>query len=213
MNLTVFLGAPGSGKGTQARRLITASSQFLHFSTGDMLRTAISEKKPVGAKARVFMEQGELVPDAIILEMIEETLTPLHRDTRVILDGFPRTLAQATALDLKRTTRVNLCVYFQLPEKSLVSRIAGRITCERCEESYHLQFIPPVRAGICDKCQGTLVQRADDLESVALHRFEIWQEQNEALLKYYNEANRLCEVNADRDPDIIQQYLLNVLGA
>lgn len=210
MNITVFLGAPGSGKGTQAKRL-SSSGNFKHFSTGDMLRTAIQEAKPVGIKAKGFMSKGELVPDNIMIELIEEALSHVPNTARVLLDGFPRTVAQAKALDSNPRTQVNQAIYFTIPEDVLIRRLTGRRICQKCGESFHLEFMPPKAENICDKCHSQLTQRSDDSESVARHRLTVFRTQNEGLLTYYTSAKKLQEIQADKDVDVVQSALVGML--
>lgn len=210
MNITVFLGAPGSGKGTQAKRLSTAHG-FKHFSTGDMLRVAIQEEKPVGLKAKGFMDKGELVPDSIMIELIEEALSHVSGTAKVLLDGFPRTVAQAKALDSNPRTQVSLALYFIVPEETLIRRLTGRRICKKCGESFHLEFMPPKANSICDKCGSQLTQRPDDSESVARHRLTVFRSQNEGLLSYYTSAKKLKEIAADNNVDEIQNTLAGIL--
>lgn len=210
MNISVFLGAPGSGKGTQAKRLSETGS-FKHFSTGDMLRAAIGEGKLVGKKAKEYMDRGELVPDSIMIELIEEALSHISADARVILDGFPRTVAQAEALDRNPRTQVKLAIQFNVPEKKLIERLTGRRICKNCGESFHLLFVPPKQSGVCDKCAGPLIQRPDDSESVALHRLEVFNSQNQKLLSYFSSASKLQEINAAQEVESIQTLLRQIL--
>lgn len=210
MDITVFLGAPGSGKGTQAKRL-AQSGRFAHFSTGDMLRLAIQRRIDVGIKAKAFIDRGELVPDNIMIELIERALAEVRGDTRVILDGFPRTLPQAEALDEKPSTTVGRVVYFEVPEPKLVLRLTGRRICEKCGEPFHVEFQPPRKAGVCDKCGGNLIQRTDDSEEVVRHRLSVYRNQTLPLLSYYQSRNRLERVDGDQDIEVLMANLLKIL--
>lgn len=210
MNITVFLGAPGSGKGTQAKRLADTTG-VKHFSTGDMLRAAVSAQTPTGIKAKQFMDKGELVPDTVMIELIEDSLSKLAANSKIILDGFPRTLPQAKALDSKPTTKVSRAVYFKIPEEILVRRLTGRRTCPKCGESFHTEFIPPKKEGVCDKCSSALVQRNDDKEDVVKKRLQVFASQNNALLDYYKSNDTLKEINADRDVTLVQSELNKML--
>ena len=139
VNITVFLGAPGSGKGTQAKRL-AQSHGFIHFSTGDMLRSAIQAGSDVGKKAKVYIDKGELVPDSVMIELIESSLGKLAPTSKVLLDGFPRTVPQAEALDRKASTSVAVALYFIVPENLLINRLTGRRVCQKCGEPFHVTF-------------------------------------------------------------------------
>jgi adenylate kinase len=210
VRVTVFLGAPGSGKGTQAKRL-SEKQGFQHLSTGDMLRSAIQAGNDLGKRAKVFIEKGELVPDDVMIGLIESKLASLPVSSRVILDGFPRTGPQSAALDLKPSTSVDLAVYFIVPRDILIGRLTGRRICEKCGESFHVIFMPPKADGICDKCGGKLIQRPDDAESVVVRRLEVFNQQNQQLLDYYRTRNRLREVNADSPVDNVQRELAQLL--
>lgn len=210
MNITVFLGAPGSGKGTQAKRLSEATG-CKHFSTGDMLRTAVAAKTPVGMKAKEFMDKGELVPDSVMIEIIEDALSHLPANSKIVLDGFPRTLPQAEALDSKSNTKVARAIYFKIPLDVLVARLTGRRSCPKCGESYHTIFIPPDKEGICNKCGTALVQRVDDKEEVVRKRLQVFYSQNSSLVSYYQSRDNLKEINADREVDSVQHDLVKLL--
>lgn len=210
--VTVFLGAPGSGKGTQAKRLAQTQG-FQHFSTGDMLRAAIKAGSPTGMKAKEFIDRGELVPDDVMIKLITIALSDKPRGAAgVILDGFPRTVAQARALDTNPETSVQTAVHFMVPEEALIARLTGRRVCESCGEPYHVRHIPPKREGVCDKCGGRVVQRADDTEGVVRRRLEVFAAQNERLLEYYGPRKKLRELDGDRPVEELQRALLKVLS-
>jgi adenylate kinase len=211
VNITVFLGAPGSGKGTQAKQLAEKYG-FVHLSTGDMLRAAIKQQLPIGLKAKSFMDQGNLVPDDVMIELIEQTLKPLSENSKVLLDGFPRTVPQAESLDKNPKTAVNTAINFQVPEQILISRLTGRRTCPTCGESYHLEFIPPKKKDSCDKCETKLVQRSDDSENVVVRRLEVFNSQNKGLLNYFSNHKKLVDVDANQTVAEIQEKLLEVLN-
>lgn len=210
MNITVFLGAPGSGKGTQAKQL-SENFGFVHFSTGDMLRTSIKEMKPVGLKAKSFMDQGNLVPDGVMIELIEEALDPLSDNADVLLDGFPRTVPQAEALDSKIKTTVAKAINFNIPDSILITRLTGRRICPNCGESFHLVFIPPLKLNTCNRCSSTLIQRTDDSEAVVLRRLEVFKSQNQGLLDYFGNRKNIITIEADRAVACVQKELLSIL--
>jgi len=210
LNITVFLGAPGSGKGTQAKRL-SQGHNFRHFSTGDMLRAAMKAGSEVGKKAKSFVDKGDLVPDAVMIELIEDALSHLPSDTKVILDGFPRTVPQAEALDQKKTTAVNVSLYFNVPESDLLTRLTGRRVCEKCTEPYHVETLPPKVEGVCDRCGGRVIQRTDDGAAVVGHRLQVFYKQTQPLLDHYRKTNRLKELDGNRPIDTLQKELVQLL--
>lgn len=211
MKITVFLGAPGSGKGTQAKQL-SEKHGFVHLSTGDMLRSAIKQQLPIGLKAKTYMDQGNLVPDDVMIELIEQTLKPLPESSKILLDGFPRTVPQAKALDQNPRTSVTKAINFEIPESVLISRLTGRRTCPSCGESYHLVFIPPKKPDSCDKCGTKLTQRSDDTESVVVRRLEVFRSQNQGLLDYFSTNQKLINLDADQSVSQIQNNLLKALS-
>ncbi len=193
----VLLGPPGAGKGTQAKRLAGATG-VLHLSTGDMLRQAVAEGTELGKKAKSFMDAGALVPDSLMVDLIAEKLS--SGVDSYLLDGFPRTLPQAGALD-ELLERLGLpledVVYFQVPQEDLVRRLSGRLTCQACGAVYHKEFHPPAREGICDRCgSASLVVRPDDREDVVRKRLAVYGEQTRPLVEYYREKGLLREVDA-----------------
>ncbi len=211
MNITVFLGAPGSGKGTQAKRL-AESQNFIHFSTGDMLRSAMKAETDVGKKAKGFVDKGDLVPDNVMIELIEAALTGIPNNTKIILDGFPRTVPQAEALDQKISTAVNRALYFLVPEKDLITRLTGRRVCEKCGEPYHVESLPPKKEGVCDKCGGNVIHRKDDSAEVVGHRLQVFHKLTSPLLSYYKTKNRLKELDGNRPIDTLQKELVQILN-
>lgn len=210
MNLVVLLGAPGSGKGTQAK-LLEQKLPVLQISTGDLLREAIKQASPVGLKAKQFVEKGELVPDQIMIELIESKLKQAPPSHKILLDGFPRTLPQAKALDANKKTQVGLVLYFHVPSSILVERITGRRTCADCSSIYHVDFNPPKKSGQCDRCGGKLTQRKDDVAEVVLRRLEVFEKENKVLVDYYTSKNLLKEIDANQSLANVQSQLLKVL--
>ena len=186
----VFLGAPGSGKGTWSG-IVSQRLDLSHLSTGDLLRQEVAEGSELGQKAKAFMEAGELVPDEMILALVDKKLGEVEG---VILDGYPRNLAQAQSLDEileKNEIGLTKVVYLDVPEDELVRRITSRIVCPNCGATYNLQTMPPKVEGICDRCGSKLVQRKDDTEEVFRTRLEAYKKQTAPLLEYYEEAGLL----------------------
>ena len=181
MDITVFLGAPGSGKGTQAKKLCQ-TDQFIHLSTGDMLRSAIKEGTPLGLKAKSFMDKGDLVPDETVIGLIQETLAHCKPGQHIILDGVPRTVPQAEALNSHQNTRVNRAIFFEIPDSVLVERLTGRRICKSCGQPYHATHVKPEKEGACDLCGGEVVQRSDDKEDVVKRRLEVFKSQNKSAI-------------------------------
>ncbi len=208
MKIAVLLGAPGTGKGTQAKRLIPFG--FKHYSTGDMLRQAIKEGSALGKEADRIIHKGELVPDPLMIQLIETTFAPLPKDTKVLLDGFPRTVPQAEALDNKPNTRVALALNFKVPEGHLIKRLTGRRTCKNCGSTFHVDFMAPQKEGRCDKCGSELVQREDDKAGVVQKRLDVFYKQTAPLIEYYNKQGVLKHINADREADEVEAELLEI---
>lgn len=192
MNL-ILLGAPGAGKGTQSK-LLQEKLHIPQISTGDMLRAAKQAKTPLGLQAETFMNAGKLVPDEVVIGLIRERLADADTQDGFILDGFPRTVAQAEALggllkDLHRS--LDAVVNLEVPEAELVERLTGRRTCGACGSGYHLRFSPPKQGGICDRCGGSLIQREDDQEATIRRRLKVYEEQTEPLVAYYKNTGLL----------------------
>lgn len=215
MRVIVFLGAPGSGKGTQAKQLSTASAlSYVHLSTGDILRDAIRREEPLGRTANAYMSKGNLVPDEVMLDLINSVLSRVESTSpsaTILMDGFPRTIPQATALDLGGKTRVGMAVFFSVPESVLIARLTGRRICKVCGASFHIEFLPPKHNCVCDKCGGALFQREDDSRDVVINRLRVFGSQNEPLLEHYRLSNRLVTIDADRPVEQIHFDIVNKL--
>lgn len=208
----VFLGAPGAGKGTQAKKVADAAT-LAHISTGDMLRQEVAAGTALGQQAKSFMDAGKLVPDDVIIGMVQARIRQADAKTAWILDGFPRTLPQAEALDRSLTgaTALTHVIYFAVPEAALVGRLSGRRTCSKCGAIWHVENKPTQRAGICDACSGELVQRSDDRPEAIGKRLEVYRSQTAPLLAYYRDRRVLREIDADRSPEIVYQELLKLM--
>ena len=209
-----FLGPPGAGKGTQARDLAQEWG-VLHLATGDMLREAVAADSPLGREAKGYMDQGALVPDDVIIRMMGERLAKTDAAQGFILDGFPRTIAQAEALakllkDLGQT--LETVVYFDVSEPELLRRLTGRRVCRKCGHTYHLVSNPPKRAGVCDACGGELYQRDDDGEATVRKRLEVYREQTAPLLDYYRQRNVLSSVSGEGPVAKIREAIRKAAG-
>lgn len=201
MNLLLF-GAPGTGKGTQSTFLIS-HYQLFHISTGDLFRKALREKTPLGLKAQSYMDRGELVPDSVVMALIEQVLVDVKSYKGFILDGFPRTLAQAESLDsLLNNMDLSLdkVLYLNVPEEILIERIVGRRVAEKSGHVYHIKFNPPKEAGVCDKSGEKLIHRNDDKEEVVTQRLRAYKEQTAPLIEYYRKKNILFELDGCGSP-------------
>jgi adenylate kinase len=210
-----FLGPPGAGKGTQARDL-AQEWRVLHLATGDMLREAVAAGSPLGREAKGYMDQGALVPDDVIIRMMGERLGKADAARGFILDGFPRTIAQADALakllkDLGQS--LDTVVYFDVSEPELLRRLTGRRVCRACGHTYHLVSSPPKRAGVCDACGGELYQRDDDTEATVRKRLEVYQRQTAPLLDYYRQRNLLATVTGEGSLTAIRDAIRAVVEA
>ena len=205
----VILGPPGAGKGTQAVRLASAL-KLTHLATGDMLRAEVASGSQLGNLAGSYMERGDLVPDDVIIRMILARLGASDSAASVILDGFPRTLAQAEALDeaLKETGQpIDRALSLSVPEEELVRRLAGRFTCRECQRPYHAEFSPPREAGKCDVCGGELMQRPDDNPESVRRRLVVYREQTAPVIDHYRRAGTIAEVDGEGSPDDIHARL------
>jgi len=192
----IFIGPPGAGKGTQAQALASEWG-VPHVATGDMLREAVAAKTPLGLEAKRHMDSGGLVPDEVVIGLVGERLAQPDAKAGVVLDGFPRTVAQAEALDalFARTGfALDRVVYFNVSRDELLRRLTGRRVCRACGRTYHLVSAPPKVADKCDVCGGELYQRVDDREDTVATRLDVYQKQTSPLLEYYRGRNLLAEV-------------------
>jgi adenylate kinase len=192
----VLLGPPGAGKGTQAQRL-QEELKVPQIASGDLLRAAVRNKTPLGVEAKRYMDQGALVPDELVLKLIEERLRDPDAAKGYILDGFPRTLAQAEALrEMLERNRQSIDVVLALvvPDAEIIKRISGRRTCKNCGAMYHTIFDPPRNVGLCNKCNGELYQRDDDAEDTVKMRLEVYDTQTRPLLSYYQDRGLLKRI-------------------
>ncbi len=196
----VLLGAPGAGKGTQAK-MLAGKYGILHISTGDILRENVSNNTELGQKAKEYMDKGELVPDTVLIDIIKDRLSKPDTDNGFLLDGYPRTIPQAVALDYifgQLGKRLDVVIDIKVPDEELVARLAGRRMC-KCGASYHVKFNPPKEDGICDVCSGELYQRDDDTESSVKTRLVAYYNQTHPLIDYYTDKELLHTVSGTGD--------------
>ncbi len=213
MQTIILLGAPGAGKGTLAER-VRDVAQYTHVSTGDMLRAAVKAGTPTGLEAKRYMEAGELVPDAVIMRLVEERLAK-DGDGKYMFDGFPRTDAQAVMLDevlARAGAKVDKVFLLDVPQDVIVGRISGRRVCRKCGAVYHVANIPPKVEGVCDQCGGELYQRDDDKEATVLNRLEVYERQTASLVDFYEKKGILVRVNAAGSPQEAVQDMLSKLA-
>ena len=212
MNL-VLLGLPGVGKGTQAS-LLEKKYNIPHVSTGDMFRQAINNETELGKKAKEYLDSGDLVPDEITIGIVEERLSDSDCDEGFILDGFPRTIHQAEALDemlSDMNQELDMVVFMALEEEELITRLTGRRVCPNCGANYHVEYNPPAQKGICDECGSELIQRNDDQEETVKKRLQVNKEKTEKLKSYYKSQELLVELDAAGNVEEVNQRFVELL--
>ncbi|RJQ32625.1 MAG: adenylate kinase [Actinobacteria bacterium] len=212
MNL-VLLGPPGSGKGTQAT-FIAEELEIPHISTGDMLREAVSKQTELGIKAKSYMDKGELVPDEVVIGIAIERLKSADCQKGFLLDGFPRTVRQAEALDKALSEsghKLDAVLNIEVADEEIINRLTGRRSCVDCKRVYHLVFEPPQNPNFCDACGGKLVHRSDDTIETVTNRLKVYKEQTEPLISYYKRQNLLKSVDGQQSIDAVFYDILTVL--
>jgi adenylate kinase len=205
----VLLGAPGAGKGTQAE-LLAEYLHIPHVATGDLFREALKGDTPLGREAKAYMDRGELVPDAVTIAMVRERLAAPDSRAGVILDGFPRTVEQARALDevlAERGQKVDLVAFIRVRPEELLRRLSGRWTCRDCGAVYHTLYNPPRQPGVCDVCGGPLYQRPDDRPETQARRIEVYLAQTSPLIEFYEKRGVLVEINGEQEIGQVQEDL------
>ena len=198
MNIVILLGAPGSGKGTVASRLAAENSNLKHVSSGDLLRGAVAKGTAAGVEAKEYMEAGKLVPDTLIAKMIADIVAETTGDMTMLLDGFPRNVAQADILAATAAESgavVKSAVLLDVPDEVIFDRIAGRRTCPNCKAGYHVTNLPPKVEGVCDQCSTALTIRKDDNPETVKDRLAVYHAQTEPLIEYYEKAGLLRKIN------------------
>jgi adenylate kinase len=209
------MGLPGAGKGTQAEQIVD-QYEIPHISTGDMFRSAIKEGTVLGLQAKSFMDKGELVPDEVTIGIVRERLSKADCEKGFLLDGFPRTVPQAEALetilsDLNR--EIDFVINIDVKKELLMERLTGRRICKSCGSTYHLVFNPPATEGVCDRCNGELYQRADDNEETVQNRLEVNLKQTKPLLDFYETKGYLRNINGQQDIRKVFADLDELLGS
>ncbi len=211
----ILLGAPGVGKGTQGD-LLAAKFQRPKISTGDILREAVRNMTPMGIQAKACMDQGKLVPDAVVIGIVKDKLGEPVCAKGFLLDGFPRTVPQAeelgTILQAKELT-LDRVVNITVPRENIVRRLTGRRSCPKCQAVFHVEFSPPKREGICDRCGGELVQRSDDTRETVENRLSVYEQQTAPLIAYYQQRGLLSDVDGAGSVDQVQQRIVELLSA
>ncbi len=209
----ILLGPPGAGKGTVAKPIIDRY-HVPHISTGDLFRENLKNNTPLGQKAKAYMDAGELVPDELVIDLVEDRITRDDCKEGYLLDGFPRTVAQAEALT-KLTEKIekplDYAVNIVVPDEILTERIVGRRVCTECGASYHVKNFPPAVDGVCDRCGGTLIQRADDNEETVSKRLKVYYAESAPLVDYYKNANIIVDIDGNKTPEEVEQSVFKVL--
>lgn len=209
----VFLGAPGVGKGTQAE-MASAKLAISKISTGDVLRDGVAKKTSLGLEAKRYMDRGTLVPDDVVIRLVEEKIGSSECEKGFILDGFPRTVLQADSLLgilQKHRWDLDRVMYFVLPRDEVIRRLSGRRSCSKCPAVYHVDYVPSRRDGVCDECEAVLVQRSDDTKETVESRLRVYEEQTSPLIAYYKEKRVLAELDGTGRVEEVQDRLLALL--
>ncbi len=199
------MGAPGSGKGTQAG-FIAQKANVSSVSSGDLFRKNLSEKSELGILAKTFMDRGEYVPDDVTIRMVLDWINDPSNTSGFVLDGFPRTLPQAIALD-EELGSVDKVIFFDVPNNDLIERLSGRLICRTCQASFHKIFYPSKNGMICDKCPDELYQRDDDKADVVTNRLKVYMQETQPVIQYYDKQNKLITVDGSKSVDEVQSEL------
>ena len=211
----IMLGAPGAGKGTQAKK-IAAKYEIPHISTGDIFRANIKNGTELGKKAKTYMDQGLLVPDELVVDLVVDRVNQDDCKNGYVLDGFPRTIPQAEALTealAKMGQKVDYAINVEVPDENIISRMSGRRACVGCGATYHIKYNPPKAEGICDACGEKLILRDDDKPETVQKRLGVYHDQTQPLIDYYGKAGVLKEVDGTVDMEDVFQAIVDILGA
>ena len=211
----LMLGAPGAGKGTQAKK-IAEKYNIPHISTGDIFRANIKNGTELGQKAKTYMDQGLLVPDELVVDLVMDRFAQPDCENGYVLDGFPRTIPQAEALDAaleKAGAKIDYAINVEVPDENIIRRMSGRRACVACGATYHLVHIPPKKEGVCDTCGKELILRDDDKPETVKKRLDVYHEQTQPLIDYYTEKGALVEVDGTVDMEDVFDAIVKILGA
>lgn len=210
----IMLGAPGAGKGTQAK-MIADKYQIPHISTGDIFRSNIKNGTELGKEAKTYMDKGELVPDELTVRILLDRVAQPDCENGYVLDGFPRTIPQAEVLDQelsKRNEKIDYAINVEVPDENIVRRMSGRRACVNCGATYHIVHVPPKQEGICDKCGKELILRDDDKEETVKNRLNVYHEQTQPLIDFYQKKGVLKEVDGTVDMMDVFKAITDILG-
>ena len=210
----IMLGAPGAGKGTQAKK-IAAKYDIPHISTGDIFRANIKNGTELGNKAKTYMDQGLLVPDELVVDLVVDRVQQDDCKNGYVLDGFPRTIPQAEALDKALAEfgdKIDYAIDVNVPDENIVNRMSGRRACVDCGATYHIVYAPTAKEGICDKCGGELILRDDDKPETVLKRLGVYHEQTQPLIEYYDKQGILKSVDGTKPMDEVFSAIVGILG-
>lgn len=210
----IMLGAPGAGKGTQADK-ICAKYNIPHISTGDIFRANIKNNTELGQKAKSYMDKGELVPDELVVDLVVDRIKADDCTNGYVLDGFPRTIPQAEALDAALAAindKVDYAINVEVPDENIINRMSGRRACVACGATYHIVHIPTKVEGVCDKCGAELILRDDDKPETVKNRLNVYHEQTQLLIDYYTAKNILHEVDGTKAMEDVFSSIVSILG-
>jgi adenylate kinase len=210
----VMLGAPGAGKGTQAK-MIAEKYTIPHISTGDIFRANIKEGTPLGLEAKSYMDQGKLVPDELTVKILLDRVSKDDCKNGYVLDGFPRTIPQANVLKealAKQNDKIDFAINVDVPDENIVRRMSGRRACVTCGATYHIEHVPPKTEGVCDKCGSALILRDDDKPDTVLNRLKVYHDQTQPLIDFYNNEGILKEVDGTIDVKDVFENIVKILG-
>ena len=211
----IMLGAPGAGKGTQAKK-IADKYQVPHISTGDIFRANIKNGTELGMKAKTYMDQGLLVPDELVVDLVVDRLGQEDCANGCVLDGFPRTIPQAEALDAALAAKgeaIDYAIDVDVPDENIINRMSGRRACVACGATYHIVHIPTKVEGVCDRCGESLILRDDDKPETVKKRLDVYHAQTQPLIDYYTSKNVLKSVDGTQDMEAVFQAIVDILGA
>lgn len=210
----IMLGAPGAGKGTQAKQ-IAEKYTIPHISTGDIFRANIKAETELGKKAKKYMDEGLLVPDELVMDLVVDRLQQDDCEKGYVLDGFPRTIVQAEGLDkelAKLGQKMDYAIDVEVPDENIVNRMSGRRACVGCGATYHIQYAAPAKEGICDRCGGELILRQDDAPETVKKRLGVYHDQTQPLIRYYDQEGILVKVDGTKDIEDVFADIVKVLG-